>query len=137
MIEGRFVQPEKAELPISAFTSDVVDQIWAEAYQLWKNKEVDPYLSGESAELALKAQDAHKLYDDWDGVIRRYLETPVPSDWPTRSLKDRRLVLDGIFNGEADSKINQICINEIWCEAFGRSPVELDHIGRRRIENLS
>ncbi len=127
---------DKAELPISALTSEVVDQIWAEAYQLWKNKEVDPYLSGESAELALKAQDAHKLYDDWDGVIRRYLETPVPSDWPTRSLKDRRLVLDGVFNGEADSKINRICINEIWCEAFGRSPVELDHIGRRRIASI-
>ena len=123
----------KAELPISALTSEVVDQIWAEAYQLWKNKEVDPYLTGESAELALKAQEAHKLYDEWDGVIRRYLETPVPSDWPTRSLKDRRLVLDGIFNGPADSKINQVCINEIWCEAFGKSAVDLDQTGRRRI----
>ena len=123
----------KAELPISALTSEVVDQIWAEAYQLWKNKEVDPYLTGESAELALKAQEAHKLYDEWDGVIRRYLETPVPSDWPTRSLKDRRLVLDGIFNGPVDSKINQVCINEIWCEAFGKSAVDLDQTGRRRI----
>ena len=123
----------KAELPISALTSEVVDQIWAEAYQLWKNKEVDPYLTGESAELALKAQEAHKLYDEWDGVIRRYLETPVPSDWPTRSLKDRRLVLDGIFNGPTDSKINQVCINEIWCEAFGKSSVDLDQTGRRRI----
>ena len=130
------LDPEKAELPISAFTSDVVDQIWAEAYQLWKNKEVEPFLVGEAAELALKAQESHKLADDWDGIIRRYLEMSVPSDWQTRALKDRRLIIDGVFNGESDSKINQICINEIWCEAFGKNSVDLDQFGRRRIASI-
>ena len=67
------------------------DQVWAEAVYRWRKGE-KLYLSAEMDAEARKTQEAHheSVDDPFTGMVESFLATPLPADWATRSLQQRR-----------------------------------------------
>lgn len=96
-----------------------VDQIWAEAFTYWQLGET-LILTGETAETARVLQEAFTEKSTKEGVIRDFLQRPIPEDWDERTLAQRRLFWSGEFES-GDVKLVErakVCAAEIWCECF-------------------
>jgi hypothetical protein len=100
-------------LDIKGFTN-IVDQIWAEAYQ---NYLVEPgkalVLSDEAVELANEAQSGKQDVHEWFGIIQHLLEMPAPAD---RYRRDFDALFEG-GSGQMELR-TKICASEI-AEALG------------------
>lgn len=107
----------------SVFTqfADEVDQIWAEAFCSWQLGE-PLYLSGDAEVEAKEQQEIHRESDPREGIIREFVERPVPVDWDKRTLAERKLHWSGEFGRDpaADTaERDRICAAEVWCECLG------------------
>ena len=71
--QRKYDQPEEA------------DQIWAEAFVRWQCGE-KLYLEGDSADEAVRQQEAHKESNPKEGIIRAFLDKPVPPNWYSISI---------------------------------------------------
>jgi putative DNA primase/helicase len=71
-----------------------VDQIWAEAVTLYKQKE-PLFLPREIEDIASSVQKEFTEKDDRTGAIERYLNTLVPENWEELNIYDRRSFLQG------------------------------------------
>lgn len=104
-------------------TKEEVDQIWAEAVEAYHLGE-PLYLDGELDEVARSIQDQHTEKDDRVGLIQRFLDMPLPENWDSMSIYERRAWVAG---EEDESEIQergvrirgQVCAAEIWCELLG------------------
>ena len=103
-----------------ALTADVIDQIWAEALEAFRNGE-HWYLTEEAEDAAKTVQSDHTEESVKAGVIREFLEKPIPADWYSRPLEDRIIYWNGSFE-EPDKSLlvprEKICALEIWYELF-------------------
>lgn len=99
--------------------ADDVNQIWAEAFVAWQLGE-PLYLSGEAEKIAFEQQEEHRESNAKEGIIRGFLERPVPLDWDKRTIGERRLYWSGSFStGGVETKTrDKVCAAEIWCECF-------------------
>lgn len=97
-----------------------VDQIWAEAFTRWQMAE-PLYLSGEAEKLSMEQQEAHRESNSKEGVIREFVERPVPLDWQKRTTAERRLYWGGEFgrSSQVTETRDRICAAEVWCECLG------------------
>ena len=98
-------------------------EIWAEA--LVRYKEGEPlHLDNELAGMALKEQQIAMEVDEREGMVRDYLEMPLPERWDKMDIFDRRNYICGSeFGGEREPgvrKRERVCNMEIWCECFGK-----------------
>jgi predicted P-loop ATPase len=117
----------------SDLTLEEVNQIWAEAFELYKKGE-PLYLSTEAELLARESQKEHSEEDERKGIIEAYLETPVPSNWSSMDLFARRLYLqDGKYEG---SVRNYVCIAEVWSECLGKEKENMDRYKTREINDI-
>ncbi|MBN7576001.1 hypothetical protein C1H57_12570 [Clostridium sp. 2-1] len=117
---------------------DEIDQIWAEAVQLFKNNE-PLYLSGEEEKEAQKQQESHSEESAKSGLIQEYLEILLPEDWYKLDLSERRNYIQG--NEFGDSKVGTMqrtktCVMEIWVELFNGDPKQLTPIVSREINDI-
>ncbi|MCM3747435.1 virulence-associated E family protein [Paenibacillus pasadenensis] len=97
-----------------------VDQIYAEAVMRWRFGE-PLYLSGEAEAAAKEHQEAHRETSVKEGIIRSFVDRPVPEDWHKRDLAARRTYWSGEFGSGrdgAESPRDRICAAEVWCECF-------------------
>lgn len=99
-----------------------VPMIWAEVLQIYRNGE-SLLMSPEAEALARESQDAHKESDPNAGLIEEFLQKKVPGDWYQRSLEDRKVWLDNLFNRQQEDDgllvyRDKICALEIWNECF-------------------
>lgn len=96
-----------------------VDQIWAEALMRWRIGE-PLYLTGEVLEISRQQQEEHRESDAREGMIREFLERPVPVDWGKRSLTMRRAYWSGGFETEdvQTEPRTKVCAIEVWCECL-------------------
>jgi len=104
-------------------TEEEIWQIWAEA--LVRYKEGEPlHLDNELAGMALKEQQIAMEVDEREGMVRDYLEMPLPERWDKMDIFDRRNYICGSeFGGEREPgvrKRERVCNMEIWCECFGK-----------------
>ena len=104
-------------------TEEEIRQIWAEA--LVRYKEGEPlHLDNELAGMALKEQQIAMEVDEREGMVRDYLEMPLPERWDKMDIFDRRNYICGSeFGGEREPgvrKRERVCNMEIWCECFGK-----------------
>ncbi len=112
-----------------------VQQVWAEALDAWKSGE-KLYLEGK---VAIEAQEQQKLAMEVDerlGLIKEYLERPLPENWEEMSLSDRRAFLHGDDFGQPATgtvRRDRVCVSEIWCELFRK---ELATIKRHEIDEF-
>ncbi|QHI72882.1 virulence-associated E family protein [Aminipila terrae] len=98
---------------------DEVEQIWAEAFTVWRLGE-PLYMSGEVEQEAMKQQEEHRECNSKEGLIIEFLERQIPPDWDRRNISERRLYWSGEFNrtGGETMPRDKICAVEIWCECF-------------------
>jgi predicted P-loop ATPase len=116
---------------------DEVDQIWAEAFLSWQLGE-KLYLTGEVEIEAKRQQEIYKESNAKEGIIREFVERPVPLDWSKRSLGERRLYWSGEFErGNVESiERDRICAAEVWCECFGGDIKYIKKTDTREINDI-
>lgn len=115
------VNPDRATRNVfEDLTPEVIAQVWAEAKVLLDQGETI-YLSREMEVEAAAVQNAHTEEDTRIGIIEHYLSTPIPANWSTMSIYDRRAFLQSDAPvDDFDSLImrDKVCVNEIWAEAL-------------------
>ena len=103
-------------------------QIWREAAgltydePLWLPRELEPE--------AERAQREALERDDREGLVRDYLDKPIPTDWEGRSLGERLSWYQTPTNALRENRLplvprTRVSNMEIWCECFGRLRQEL------------
>lgn len=115
-----------------------VDQIWAEAYVYWQMGE-KLFLPKEIECLAEAAQKEHRESSGKEGLILEYLEKPVPENWNSMKLMDRRTYLNGNMKAAEDMKLvprMSVCAMEIWVECFGSDPRYMQRRDSAEINNI-
>ena len=105
--------------------NDELDQIWAEACELAKNKFYSLVLSKEAEKIAKEEQDSHSEDNVYRGIIIDYLDKKIPKDaWDSMDLFGRRAYLNDYENmkkqyDESDLILrDKICVAEIWEESL-------------------
>lgn len=95
------------------------DQLWAEAVVKYRLGE-PLFLSGDLENTAKAIQEEHREHSAHEGIIRDYLEQPVPVGWNSWDLTKRRIFLEGNMPDAGElAPRTRICALEIWCEALG------------------
>lgn len=115
-----------------------VDQIWAEAVELWKNKE-PLHLSKDEEKEAAKQQDSHSEESAKSGLIEEYLNKPITDNWYELGITEKRNYIQGSDFGDLpEGKImrNRTCVMEIWCELFNGDPKQLSYMASREITDI-
>lgn len=125
--------------PITDLTKDYVLQLWAEARELYKKND-NLYLTGEAKAMLNEIQEAHYERDEWQGLIERYLDTPLPADWDKLGYFDRRNLLNGAWDPSFDKDKatirDKVCIAEIMSECLGMTESQIDTVKRRRVAKI-
>lgn len=123
---------------IGDLTPEIVDQLWAEALTLFLAGE-ELYLSGKASIIAEEKQELHTEDNAKAGLIREFLDTPLPPEWPDMDIADRRLFLHGEFEKEPiedGSRRDKVCVAEVWVELFGKDLGQLKPIESREISDI-
>lgn len=82
---------EKKKDPFEELTDEYIDQIWAEAYQLYKNGEPIHITDKDVLNKAKELQESHTADDGLKGVIEEYI---------------------------SDQKLDKVCARQIWYECL-------------------
>lgn len=112
-----------------------VDQIWAEAYELWNNGEV-LYFDEEETALARESQHSHSATDERKGLIESYLNKLYPDNWNELDIYDRRSWLDNPLSEKGTKQKDMVCTAEIWCECLGKDKNDMSRYNTREINNI-
>lgn len=125
-------------------TTEEVAQIWAEA--VYKFKKGEPIYLEREYEIRAKAiQDQHTEEDDRAGLVRQYLEMPIPAQWETMSKYQRLDYLSGnpVTDGMGDpieftdmKQRERVCIPEIWVDVFNGSMKDLTMVNTKMIRDI-
>lgn len=110
-----------------------VDQIWAEAMHLVAQGE-KLYLSAEVEEMAKEMQSLHSETDERTGLITRYLDTMLPTNWDNLDLYERRTFLESESQGTVQRKY--VCVAEIWCECLGKAKEEMTRYNTKDLNDV-
>ena len=104
-------------------TQEAVDQIWAETKMLAEAGEklfLDPKLESCAQEEQREAMER----DDREGIVREYLDMPLPENWDDMDMYRRR----DYFRDPSDptrpegvKRRTEVSNLEIWCECFGKA----------------
>lgn len=119
-------------------TTDDIDEIWAEAYEIYQQGE-DLFLSGEEERIAATEQTEAMESDEREGLIREYLDLLLPENWEDLSIYDRRNFVNGTELGiepMGTIKRNLVSIIEIWCECFEKEKADLKPKDSREISAM-
>lgn len=116
-------------------TQKEVDQIWAEAYQLYLAKE-PLYLVGDEDIIAKIEQHKHSEMDERKGIIEEYLNKKFPEDWDKMDLYDRRRWLDDPLSKNGSIQKDFVCVAEIWCECLGKEKNDMSRYNTRDINEI-
>ena len=120
---------------IDDLTQDEVNQIWAEAYQLYLAKE-PLYLVGDEDIIAKIEQHKHSEADERKGIIEEYLNTKFPDDWDKMDLYDRRRWLEDPLSKNGTVQKDFVCIAEVWCECLGKDKTEMSRYNTREVNEI-
>ena len=112
------------------------DQIWAEAYYLYKNGEMLILSEGAEKEWQ-RANEDHQELDERKGVLESFLETRLPDDWVQYGrLASKILRRQGGEEREGCVVRDKVCAVEIWCEFFGKDVEEMNKYSSREVADL-
>lgn len=115
-----------------------IDQLWAEAYVRWQAGE-PLYLTGAIEEDAKAKQEEHREASSREGIVREFMERPVPDDWSKWPLDKRRMFWGGVTMGGDSPHLvprDRICALEVWCEAFNGSIKEMKNTDTRELNAI-
>ena len=130
------IHPEFATKSVkNDLNEEEVKQIWAEAYELWKQGE-QLYFDDNEGSLARAEQHKHTATDERRGVIESFLERMLPDDWDKKDLYDRRTWLDDPLSNNGTWKRDFICMAEIWCECLQKDKTDMSRYNTREINDI-
>lgn len=130
------IHPEFATKSVKDdLNEEEVKQIWAEAYELWKQGE-QLYFDENEGVLARAEQHKHTATDERRGVIESFLERMLPDDWDKKDLYDRRTWLDDPLSNNGTWKRDFICMAEIWCECLQKDKTDMSRYNTREINDI-
>src|SRR5690606_34227268 len=112
-----------------------VDQVWAEAVTYYREgfpTYLDKKKDAETLAWLADRQAEHTEENSLAGMIRDYLEMPLPEDWDSRDLTERRMYIEG-FEAQEGKKRDQVSVIEIWCELLGKDKASIDKKSSRDI----
>ncbi|GAA0763800.1 virulence-associated E family protein [Clostridium sartagoforme] len=115
-----------------------IDQVWAEAVELWRAGE-KLYLTGEEEKEAKKQQEEHSEESAKAGLIEEYLNRLLPEDWYELSIPEKRNFIQGTEFGESKEgtlRRDKTCVMEIWVELFNGDPKQLTPMQSREINDI-
>ncbi|MDH6354700.1 putative DNA primase/helicase [Dysgonomonas sp. PH5-45] len=113
---------------------DEVDQIWAEAVQIYKNGE-SLFLDKNTEAMARRMQDDYRSIDEWEELIREYLDIEWPENWKEMDLGSRKLFLNGDeLAPKGEVKRDKFSVLDIWCERFN-GDIKIASSDAKRIRN--
>lgn len=133
------IQPWRAPLSIwKHMTPEIVDQLWAEADQLYKKGEPLYLEDAAVAFEALARQEQHTEESTRGGLIKAYLERELPCDWEERDSIQRRDWLNGYEDpaGVATKLRDRVCVLELWVEALSGDPKVLTPMQTRELHEI-
>lgn len=125
----------KKILDDNEMTGEQVNQVWAEAVELYKGGE-PLFLSPAAEELAKEEQAGHSQVDERKGVIEMFLDRLLPEDWADKDLYERRGFLHGPLSAKGVEVRQYVCLAEIWCECLGKEKHEMTRYNTREINDL-
>jgi len=119
------------------FTEDEVNQVWAEAVQLYRSGE-KLYLSKDLESQARDRQRQHSETDDRTGLVLKYLETLLPTDWAYMDIHQRRSYLTGDDELQAPGSVrrDRVSIAEIWVELFNKPIAEMSRYNTKDLHTI-
>lgn len=112
-----------------------IDQIWAEAYELYKKGE-PLYLINEEDSIAKSEQASHAETDERSGIIEQYLNTKLPSNWNELGINERRAWLDDPLINKGTQIRYKVCVAEIWCECLHKDRADMTRYNTKTINDL-
>ncbi len=115
-----------------------IDQLWAEAYVRWQAGE-PLYLSGAIEDAAKEKQEEHREASSREGIVREFMERPVPDDWSKWPLDKRRMFWGGVTMGGDSPHLvprDRVCALEVWCEAFNGQIKDLKNADTRELNAI-
>src|SRR5690606_13814861 len=95
---------------------ETIDQIWAEAVVRYKVGE-PRYLPPHLVEVAKAIQEEHTEEHSWAGIIRQYLDTPLPENWDEMNIIERRENRQRpVFRDTPGGTVQRrrVCVMEVW-----------------------
>lgn len=111
-----------------------VDQLWAEAVELYKQGET-LYLGKEAERQAYIEQVGHSEQDDRTGLITMYLERMLPEGWEKIDLGTRRMFLSDP-DEEGEVKREVVCVAELWCECLGKNREDMTRFNTKELNDM-
>lgn len=130
------VRPEFVTKSVSEdLTEEEIDQIWAEAYKLYRAGE-PLYMTGEEDVIAKIEQHKHSETDERKGVIEEYLNKKYPDNWNDMDLYDRRHWLEDPLSQNGTIPKDFVCIAEIWCECLGKDKTDMSRYNTREVNEI-
>ena len=118
---------------MKSFTSDLVNQIWAEAVAAYNNSE-SWYLPQDLEVVAHEKQKEHTEVSSKQGMIIQFVAHQVLKDWANKSLDERRMFWADP-TGDTEPR-DRICALEIWVELFNGDPKQFTPMQAREINNV-
>lgn len=112
-----------------------VDQLWAEAYQIYLTDRL-LIMSEEANNIARIEQDIHSETDERRGIVMRYLDTKLPADWDNKDIYERRDFLSNPALAEGKYVRDYVCVAEIWCECLGKDKTDMTRYNTRDINAI-
>ena len=120
------------------------DQLWAEAVHLYKEG-LELYLDRDLEREAAQVREMHKEDRPKVGMVRAFLDRPVPIDWYELDTPARLNWLRGmdqdtqLFDPEDELNFmirDKTCIAEIWCELFEKRKGDMRPIDSKEIGDI-
>lgn len=125
--------------PIAELDRNYIDQLWAEVYQWYQEKEtLDLELSPESLKVARKLQEEHTEGAERKALVQSYLDTLLPEDWETMDIGSRRYYLrdPGQIAEKGKVERQRVCILEIWCELLEGNKKDMKNLDARELNAI-
>lgn len=128
------INQDMAMSSVWSLTRQDIDQIWAEAYKLYKAGE-DLILSLKAQAIAKHEQNRHSESDERVGIIEQYLERKLPEDWDEKDIFERRIWLsDPCAGGHVERKF--VCVAEVWTECLNKEKEDMNRYNTREINEI-
>lgn len=134
--------PDRIRKNLFTELPEEVDQVWAEAVEVYKemlDRRIIFDLPKEVQEEAAIIKQNHTEISDNAGMVYEYLQIPITEDWYKLDRFQRRDYINSFSNGsfEAGSVIrDKISVAEVWVECYGGDPKNLTPLKSREINDI-
>ena len=129
---------------LTGLTEDEVDQIWAEAVQVYRSGESLWLDNAELRQDLAAVQERFTVEDSVRDDVLEFLDRPRPANWDDLSREARRDFIQGMSLADESKctyRINRVCVAEIKYELYGmlggdRGRSELDYAISRALDSV-